>query len=221
MEYNFNKQKLTKIERIKYFFKKPSKLFEEINIETCSEFYFILIMLFSAITSFVNSTFLKDILNQTIIDSLRKTIISIHAPEYAELLTTPSIQIITTMIFLCVSLFFTSFLYFIIILLLSRKEKYKPVFSEVFNIYLIASLVTSIGNIIKSLFMFATNNPVFLKTTDKTSFNSILINQFYPFLFLKMFLLIMGFTIVFKFSIKKSTLAVLAVWVGTIGMLFI
>ena len=221
MEYNFNKQKLTRIQRIKYLFLKPSKLFEEIKFETCSEFYFLLIMLFSGITSLINSTFLKDILKESIIQSLRKSIISIHAPEYAELLSTPGMQIGTSMIYICVDLLFASAVYFIVAQLLSYKEKYKPEFKDVFNIYLIAYLAIAIGNFIKSLFMLATNNPIFLTLTEKTSLKGILINKFDPFLFLKMFLLIIGFSIVFKFSAKKSTLAIVAVWIGSIAILFI
>ncbi len=221
MEYNFHKQKLNKMQRVKYFFTKPSKLFEETNIEPCPEFYFLIIMFFSAITSYVNSTFSKELLKDSIVQSLRKSIISIHAPEYAEMLSTPSMQIITTMIYLGVSLLFTSILYYIIALLLSCKDKYKPEFKEVFNVYLIATLATSIGDFMKSIFMFITNNPIFLTVTDKTSVKSILINRFDPFLFLKMFLLIIGFSIVFKFSIKKSALAILAVWIVSIAMIFI
>lgn len=221
MEYQFNKKYLSKIQRIKYLFLNPTKLFEEINYSTNSPFYLFIILLCSTISASINSIFLRESLKQTIVKSLRNSYLMTYANEYAEMLSTPFAQGLMSIVYTIVGLFFISLFYYIITMLLSHKEKYKPEFREVFNIYLIACLATAIGDLLKSLFMIITNNHIFLSTIEKSSLKGILINKFDPFLFWKMFLLTIGFSIVFKYSKKKSALAIILIWIASISIIFL
>lgn len=204
MEEIIINKKLSLSDKVKYFFKKPSILFEQYIENPKYSLTFLIFIIATAIYSVSYSIGCKDY----IINMVEKRMQGISQPQALEIAksvaTNPIILSVSSIVTAIISVYLLSLLYFLVAKFSDKKISFKRIVS----IYCLSSITISIGLIIKSMLLLIMHKPI-LDNSSNPTLVSTLLNYVDPFSIWQYVLLIIGISTVGKTSKKESSFIVI------------
>lgn len=202
-EITINK-KTSLSDKAKYFFKKPSILFEQFVEDPKYGLNLLIFIIATAIYSVSYAIGCKDY----IISMIEKQVQEISQPQALEIAksvaTNPIILSVSAIVTTIISVYLFSLLYFLVAKFTDKKISFKRIVS----IYCLSSIAIAIGLIIKSILMLIIHKPI-LDNSSNPTLVSTLLNYIDPFNIWQYVLLIIGISTVGKTSKKESSFIVI------------
>jgi len=204
-EMSNQEKSLTLVEKLKFFFIKPQKLFEQFIEKPKYLINLIIIAIISSITSVVSSKVSKKIVQETMDQQIQG--IDPSAAQMAkgitDIMTSPVVVIITGIISLLILIYLSSAIYFALAKMFGGNGTYKQMVST----YVLAYYPVAVGNLISAISKLNTNS-----ITANVTIGDALIKAFNIFGLWRMVLLAIGISVVFKLSRKKAAIIVIIIW---------
>lgn len=218
MEVNDNVEivevkKLTIIEKFKYFFVNPNKLFEDYNVRPTWFLKTIVIVALTIIATIITTKLIAgpsiDLMIQRTPDITR---------EQAEvIMNSPFVMIIAVVgaFFAAIAaVFLGSLIYYGLISLFGGKTKYMKIVA----VYSLAYLPYTIGSLISLAFAYYTNN---FENMIQPQLSDIIFNRLDIFVIWQVLLLTFGFAKISNLKISKSAIIVAIMWILATGLALI
>lgn len=205
-------KKLTVLERVKYFFTNPNKLFADYNNKPT---WFVKLLIVFAITV-VFTIIMKKLTFGPQLDLLQQN--PNMTKEQAEAAVAvmnsswmTALTIASALVGVLIAAFLTPLIYYGLIALFGGKTKYMKLVS----VYLLAYIPASIGALVDLAFAYYTNN---YESLLQPTITDVLFKRFDLFVIWQALLLVFGFSKVADLKLKKSAIIVVIMWLIATGI---
>lgn len=217
MELNVDPQKKSLLQKVKYFFIRPSELFMDYKENPKWGINFILIGIITAAFTYLSKIVAKDAYTDMYNAQFAKMppAQAEAARQSIELFNTPvmnAITVVIAVITIFVMLLLLSLIYFGLIKLFKGKAK----FQQVFSVYLVSYWAMNISMVFKLVYTYLTHKMTYFNFTP--SYVDVLLNNLDIFILWQSILLVFGFSAVAELDEKKSIAVVVLVWLGTVAV---
>lgn len=209
-------EKLTFKEKVTYFFKSPTKLYESTATEKPKIWA---LLLFLCLCTLINALAFSST-SKTVRDELIKKStkgMDIKTAEITKNIMTkvmsPTYHCISSLVGVIIGTFFIAFLIFILFKICKTHINYK----QTVFICLVSSVATSIGLVFKAIYMFISKKPVGVEPIINPSVKSALMSSLDIFSIWYYVILGIGIYTVGKTSKKKATIITIILAIITVG----
>lgn len=203
-------KKLTIMERLKYFFTNPNKLFEDYNIKPT---WFVKTLIIVALTIIATVITTKlTVVPQ--IDMLIQQSPDISKEQAIAIMNSPLVigfALGGALIVAVAAVFLGSLIYYGLISLFGGKTRYMKVVS----VYSLAYIPYSIGSLISLAFAYYTNN---FDSLLQPTLTDVIFNRFDIFVIWQVLLLVFGFSKLANLKLYKSAIIVAIMWIIATGV---
>lgn len=211
MEENLEIKELSLIEKVKYFFINPEKVFEQYIKKPTIFVKLLLIAIFVSISGFAMST-QKELLISKMLETLKKTpnvtqeAMDMSKNIYEAVLSAPAL-ICIGLVEVAASVFLMSLIYWLITRACKGENSYK----DTVAVYTLAYMPRAIYSMLTGIYVLATKSTFLIDAQNNTSIASKLLTPDTLFWIWQIALLIIGLAKVGNISKKKSAIIVLSV----------
>jgi hypothetical protein len=209
MEENLQIEKLTLMERVKFFFIKPGKVFEQYIIKPTFGLKLLIICIALALTGYAMST-QSNVLLQQMIDNYKKLNPNVTQSaidtimNYYKVVTGAPFLIFSALIGAIITIFLVSLVYWIISKIFKSEASYK----DTVAVYTLAYMPMAIANVLLSIFTLCTNSSFLISSSLQGNLVNKILISFNPFTIWQIVLLVIGLAKVGNISKKNSAIIV-------------
>lgn len=210
LEKEMDFKSATLSEKITYFFTKPSLLFKTKIDKPSYGINFLILCIITVIYNIVNSIILKPQIEELMNESLSGLDAQSAgvATSISKFATSPILSGITSALGFVISVFFLSLIYWALTKLFKGEGSY----SNMVSTFLLASYASATGMLVKIVYMLITKNAIGSSSLKTPSLISTLTAKYDIFQVWYYVLLVIGISVVFKISKKKSFAVVLIIF---------
>lgn len=211
MESNEITTKKTLLQKLGLFFIKPSELFIEYMDKPTWALKLLIISLVSALYTYTSKILGKDLLVEMMEERA-----AAMPPEQAEAVrasigfaNSPVMNIVSSAV-AAVSMIAIILLLSLVYMVFIRTFKGKIKYMQVFSIYTLAYMATTIGLVVKLAYMYLTGNLLYINMSP--TLMDAVYNNLDPFTIWQAILMVFGISVVSGITEKKSTIIVVSIW---------